>query len=100
MELELKLEIWKKQKLTVKQVEEILRQGHEIYTEATAMVNGGSHCWWIGEDKDIHCYGQGPDWRDQNDQVILTIEEACERIAKISQNEEIMIRIHEPFDFE
>ena len=60
-------------------------EGHPeygIYTEAEAMVNGGSHHWYIGQngDDDVRCYGQGPGWCDQSDESSCTLAEAVDHI--------------------
>jgi hypothetical protein len=52
------------------QLLESLKTGEGIHVEATEMVNGGTHHYWLTgttDDYEIHCYGSGPGWFDQGD---------------------------------
>ena len=61
---------------TIARIKELLKQGYSFFTEATSMVNGGTHRWWIIEESNkeisFHCFGRGPGWMDQSDEVQFT----------------------------
>lgn len=48
------------------EIRETLKNGNEIRTEATGMVNGGTIRWtWNPRKEIVESYGRGPGWCDQ-----------------------------------
>ncbi len=67
-------------KVSKKKIKEKLLAEFGIWTKATSM-GSGSHEWWFKDNK-IHCYGSGQNWRDQNDETTLSLDEAVEHIYR------------------
>lgn len=88
-------------KITKKSIEEFLRLGREatpVITEATGMVNGGEHRWWIDEDDNVCIYGEGPGWHDQGFSTTYTVEDAVSYLWR-NHRAEIAKAISESFYF-
>ena len=60
---------------TIERIKSLLKAGASFFTEATAMVNGGTHRWWIVEEQEgvysFHLFGSGQNWRDQSDETTI-----------------------------
>ncbi len=79
---------WIKYPVSPLQVKKSLQKGETIYLKATAMQNG-SHAYYL-KNGIPKSYGQGVGWRDQNDELNMSLTQLCNYISKRSQKEKIL----------